>query len=212
MLKFNVSTELHQVLDFFNMNYTDDPYWSESSWFSWAIPERNINGLFYIHFRPNMNCVNAGPAMWDTSGQHVWQFLYYDWQCMRIPPKGKYGVDYNKYDFETPWGMSTRILEPLQRYQLGYRSNDFTLDLVFEAVVEPNVLGVAELKDVQNAAKMHFEQPGRITRVVELDGERFDVNCFCIRDGSHGSRHLERTPPGAYLWSTADVCSMVINF
>jgi len=87
MSEFSVSTELHQVLDFFNMNYTDYPYWSESSWFSWAIPERNINGLFYVHFRPNMNCVNAGTAMWDTSGQHVWQFLYYDWQCMRIPPK-----------------------------------------------------------------------------------------------------------------------------
>ena len=105
--------------DYFNMDMTDDPYWSESSWFSWAIPERGVNGFFYNHFRPNMNCLLGGPAMWDRSGQHVWEFLYFDWQLMRRPPKGRYGVDYNKYDFETPWSMAIKMIKPLERYQLG---------------------------------------------------------------------------------------------
>ena len=202
------STELHQQLDFFNMKGDlDDPHWTESSWFSFPIPERNIMGLFYVHFRPGMNCVNAGPTMWDPSGQHAWDCLYFDWQCMRVPPEGRYGVDYNKYDFETPWGMSIHMLEPLQRYQLRYKREELMLDLIFEAVAEPSVYGSSALKgdvSMEKAAMLHFEQPGRITGVIELDGERFDVNSFCLRDGGHGSRFMESPTPGGYTWSTAD--------
>ena len=83
-----------EVADHFNMNLDDDPYWSESSWFSWAIPERGINGFFYNHFRPNMNCLLCGPAMWDRSGMHTWKFRFFDWQLMRQLPEGRFGVDY----------------------------------------------------------------------------------------------------------------------
>jgi len=204
MSTFNVSDELHQQLDFFNMNLTDEPYWSETSCFFWGIPERDITGFYIMHFRPNMNCVNAGPTMWDTSGQHVWDFLYYDWQCMRVPPKGRYGIDYNKYDYETPWGMSTHLLEPVKKYQICYQQNEFTMDLVWEAIAEPNIMGGTKLKGIEQAARLHFEQPGRINGVVELNGERFNVDCFSLRDGGHGSRHLEKTPPGCYTWSIAD--------
>jgi len=186
------------------MNLTDDPYWSESACFSWSVPERDINGIFYIHFRPGMNCVNAGPIMWDPSGQHAWDVLYFDWQLMRVPPEGRYGIDYNKYDFETPWGMSVRLLEPLQRYKLHYKRNEFTLDLVYEAIAEPHIMGTASIKGLENAARLHFEQPGQISGVVDLNGERFDINCFCLRDGGHGRRNLEDTSAGGYTWSTGN--------
>ena len=195
------------IADHFNMDYTDDPYWSESSWFSWAIPEKEINGFFYNHFRPNMNCLLAGPAMWDTSaknisGQNVWNFRFFDWQLMRTLPAGRYGIDYDKYDFETDWSMSIRILKPLQQYQLDYDRNGFRLDLVFTAVSEPNVIG--RVTGTEKAYKLHFEQPGRIQGFVELDGERLDVDCFSIRDGSHGPRFLEKVISGGYTWSTAN--------
>jgi len=191
-----------EVADHFNMNLTDDPYWAESSWFSWAIPERGINGFFYNHFRPNMNCLLAGPAMWDRSGSHVWDFLYFDWQLMRVLPEGKFGVDYNKYNYETPWSMSIKMLEPLQRYQLGYDRNGFKLDLVFNAISQPNEIGAKP--GMERSFTMHFEQPGRIEGTVDLNGERYEVNCYSIRDGSHGPRFLESTTPGGYTWSTAD--------
>ena len=183
------------------MDMTDDPYWSESSWFSWAIPERGINGFFYNHFRPNMNCLLGGPAMWDRSGQHVWDFLYFDWQLMRRLPRGRYGVDYNKYDFETPWSMAIKMIKPLERYQLRYDREGFKLDLVFTAISPPNEVGQHE-RGAERAYKLHFEQPGRIEGTVELDGECYSVNCFSIRDGSHGPRFLETTARGGYAWST----------
>jgi len=191
-----------EIADYFNMNLTDDPYWAESSWFSWAIPERDINGFFYNHFRPNMNCLLGGPAMWDRSGEHVWDFRYFDWQLMRVPPPGRFGVDYNKYDWEAPWSMSLKMLEPLRRYRLHYDRNGFRLDLEFEAVAEPSEVGLRP--GLERAFRLHFEQPGRIRGSVELDGETFAVDCFSIRDGSHGPRFLETVTPGGYAWSTAD--------
>jgi hypothetical protein len=193
-----------ETADRFNMNMSGDPYWSESSWFSWAIPERNINGFFYNHFRPNMNCLLGGPAMWDRSGQHVWDFLYFDWQLMRELPKGRYGIDYNKYDFETPWSMAIKTIEPLRRYHLNYDREGFTLDLVFTAISPPNEIGEQKQRGTERAFKLHFEQPGRIEGQVALDGERYAVDCFSIRDGSHGPRNLEAATRGGYSWSTAD--------
>lgn len=193
-----------EVADHFNMRRDDDPYWSESSWFSWAIPERNINGFFYNHFRPNMNCMLAGPAMWDADTPHAWDFLFYDWQAMRPLPRGRFGIDYDKYDFTTDFSFGIRMLEPLRRYQLFYDANGFKLDLVFEAVAEPHAIGSRDDHGFDGAYKLHFEQPGRITGQVVLDGERYDVDCFSIRDGSHGRRNLETCTPGGYLWSTAD--------
>lgn len=196
--------DLSKSLDHFYMDLSDDPYWTESSWFSWAIPEQDICGFFYNHFRPNMNCLLGGPAMWDRSGRHVWDFLFFDWQTMRVPPEGRFGVDYDKYDFVTPWSMSIRMLEPLTSYRLGYDREGFRLDLVFTATAPPHIMHALTPEQLKGAFKIHFEQPGRIEGTVELDGQRYEVDCFSIRDGGHGPRFLEKSPPGGYAWSTAD--------
>lgn len=193
-----------EIADHFNPNPEADLYWSESSWFSWGIPERGINGFFYNHFRPNMNCMLAGPAMWDSKSYHVWDFPFFDWQAMRPLPKGKFGVDYTKYDFETDFSFSIRTIEPLKRYRLGYDNHGFKLDLEYEAIAEPHVVGELPGHGFERAFKLHFEQPGRIKGTVVLDGETHKVDCFSIRDGSHGRRNLEVCTPGGYCWSTAD--------
>jgi hypothetical protein len=197
-------TSLSDSLDHFYPDVPDDPYWTESSWFSWAIPDQDICGFFYNHFRPNMNCLLGGPAMWDRSGQHVWDFRFFDWQTMRRPPEGRFGVDYDKYDFAAPWSMSIRMLEPLKAYRLGYDREGFRLDLTFTAIAPPNVMGAPDAAELKSAFRTHFEQPGRIQGRVELDGRSYAVDCFSIRDGGHGPRFLETAAPGGYAWSTAD--------
>lgn len=192
------------VLDRFNLDMSADPYWAESCWFSWAIPERDIGGLIWVHFRPNMNCICGGPAMWDRSGQLVWEFRYFDWQAMRLMPEGRYGVDYDKFDFVTPWSMEMRTIEPMKSYRIGYDRAGFRMDLTFTAIAPPNIMNSSRTTQLQRAFHLHFEQPGRIVGTVELDGERFDVDCFSIRDGGHGPRSLESAKAGAYAWSTAD--------
>jgi hypothetical protein len=87
---------------------------------------------------------------------------------------------------------------------LRFARDGFTLDLVFEAIAEPNVFGSDAADALENAFRLHFEQPGRVRGSVEVDGERMAVDCFSIRDGSHGRRFLETPTPGGYTWSTAD--------
>jgi hypothetical protein len=202
-------TSLSESLDHFHPEMSDHPYWTESSWFSWAIPEKGICGLFWNHFRPNMNCLVGGPAMWDGSGPdgtglHVWEFPFFDFQTMRVLPEGRWGVDYDKYDFATPWSMSIRMLEPMRSYRLGYDREGFKLDLVYTAIAPPNVMGAPGAEELKTAFRTHFEQPGRIRGTVELDGVRHEVDGYSIRDGGHGPRFLETAAPGGYAWSTAD--------
>ena len=199
-----MTQDLSHSLDHFYRGQNDDPYWTDSSWFSWAIPEQDICGLIWMHFRPNMNCMCAGPAMWDRSGQHVWDFPYFDFQTMRRLPEGRYGVDYDKYDFAAPWGLSVRTIEPLQRYRIAYDRFGFRLDLEFEAIAPPNVINAPSAEQLKSAFRLHFEQPGRIRGEVELDGVRHRVDTFSIRDGGHGPRFMENSAPGGYAWSTAD--------
>jgi hypothetical protein len=193
-----------KIADHFNPNKDDDLYWSESSWFSWAIPEKNICGFFYNHFRPNMKAFLGGPAMWDDSGHYVWDMMYFDWQLIRPLPKGVWGKDYDKYDFNTEFSMGIRTLEALKSYRLQYDRNGFKLDLVYTAIAPPNTIGAHNEGGFDQAYRLHFEQPGRIKGTVSLDGHQYSVNCFSIRDGSHGRRSLNQVTAGGYTWSTAD--------
>lgn len=196
-----------QVADHFSANLTDHPYWSESSWFSFHIPDRGINGAFYSHFRPNMNCMLAGVFIWDTTSPYTFEALYFDWQAMRLPPEGRYGVDYDKYDYRTPWGMQARLVEPLRRYALNYERPGFDLSLEFEAVAPAHEIGRKTEHGLTNAYSFHFEQPGRITGQFRVEGETYAVDTFSIRDGSHGPRFLEVMTPNGYTWSTASAQS-----
>jgi hypothetical protein len=195
---------LCESLDRFYRGESHDLYWTDSSWFSWAIPEKDICGLVWMHFRPNMNCICGGPAMWDLSGQHVWEFPYFDFQTMRRLPEGRYGIDYDKYDFTAPWSLSVKMIRPLETYRIFYDRAGFRLDLEFNAVAPPNIMNRPSAEQLKSAFKLHFEQPGRICGFVELDNVRHDVDTFSIRDGGHGPRFMETSPPGGYAWSTAD--------
>lgn len=199
-----MSTELSESLDHFYRGESDDPYWTDSSWFSWSIPEKDICGLVWTHFRPNMNCVCGGPAMWDLSGELVWEFPFFDFQTMRLLPEGRYGVDYDKYDFTTPWSLSVKMIEPMQTYRISYDRVGFRMELEFNAIAPPNIMNKPSAEQLKSAFRLHFEQPGRITGFVELDGVRHEVDTFSIRDGGHGPRFMEMSPPGGYAWSTAD--------
>jgi len=187
----------------FNMNLDGSTLWNESSWFSFGIPERNVNGLFYYFFRPNMNCLNGGVALWDLTGEYTWDARFWDWQYMRELPPGEYGVDYNKYDFRAPWSMEVRTIEPLRKYKLDYDLKGCRMDLTYTGVADPHPMASGEDGGLSLSQRFHFEQPGRMTGTVTVDGERYDIDCHCIRDGSHGPRSWDEVPAGGYTWSTA---------
>ena len=187
-------------IDRFCPTRSDDPYWNESAWFSFSVPERAIHGMVYYFFRPNMNLLMGGPILWDPTGSCTWDCLYHDWhQLQAIPPGAE------KFDIAAPNSLDVRTLEPENKYRLRYDTNGFKMDLRWTATAEPrHWLGMEIEATGQTAdSRMHFEQMGRVTGKVELNGEMLEVDCFSMRDSSWGVRKLDTVKRGSYFWAVA---------
>jgi hypothetical protein len=91
----------------------DDPYWNESSWISFMIPEHNINGMVYFYHRPNMNHSAGGPVLWDGNGEEIYNCLYWDWNTVQPHPPG---CDMNDFSLEN--GLTVELVEPLKELRL----------------------------------------------------------------------------------------------
>src|SRR5262245_45577538 len=56
----------------------DSPYWNESSFLSFVIPERMMTLMFYVWHRPNMNLTSTEVAVWDPSANNEYDCLWYE--------------------------------------------------------------------------------------------------------------------------------------
>jgi hypothetical protein len=184
--------------DHFGEGRDDNPYWNESVWFSFSIPERRIHGMIQYYFRPNMGMLNGGPCMWDSSGTFQWNCLYYNWSHLQALPDGS-----RKFDMQARNSLKVELLEPLTRYKIGYDKEGFEMDLVWEAIGPPHELHTGD-PGQQATAKFHIEQPGRMKGMIRRHGEEFPVDCFSMRDTSYGAREYESLSLGGYFWGIAE--------
>lgn len=189
-------TELPQA-DRFCDTPTDSPYWNESVWFSFSIPERRIHGSIQYYFRPNMGMLNGGPIMWDPSGTFQWNCLYYNWSHLQALPPGA-----QKFDMTANNSLSVKVLEPLARYLIRYDNEGFQMDLEWEAIGPVHDFQSAD-EGAKSVAKFHIEQPGRIRGTVRREGEEFAIDCFSMRDVSYGPREYGSLRRGGYFWGIA---------
>lgn len=184
--------------DSFCDNPGDSPYWNESVWFSFSIPEKRIHGVIQYYFRPNMGMLNGGPMMWDPSGTFVWDCLYYNWSHLQSIPDGRQ----EKFDMRAHNSLSVKVIEPLSRYHISYDYEDFQLDLEWRAIGPMHELKTGDAGQ-QATAKFHIEQPGRMRGTVRRDGEELQVDCFSMRDTSYGAREYASLASGGYFWGIA---------
>lgn len=185
------------VDDRFHTPTGDDPFWTETCWFTFAVPERKLSGQLYPFLRPNQGITSSGAFFWDPSGSDLWNCLYAK-NLWHVPlPEAS-----DLADLELASGLSYRCLEPLTRYQLRYRDPDedkVEVDLEFQAICPPNYL-----------AASHLDQPGRYTGRIQLHGEEIAVDSFGFRDRSWGVRSQigntlsnSGAPRGGYSYATA---------
>ena len=187
--------------DEFHPPTSDDPYWTETCWFTFTVPERRLSGQLYPFFRPNQGVLSAGAFFWDHTGGtpadilHARQFWH-----LPIP-------DQPLSDIALPNGITYRCVEPLRRYALTYDDPDATgptdstirVELTFNAIAPPNYLG-----------ESHLDQPGRYVGTIVLAGEEIPVDAFGFRDRSWGPRtqfgrgiHNSGAMSGGYSYATA---------
>ena len=184
--------------DRFGEGRDDNPYWNESVWFSFSIPERRIHGLIQYYFRPNMGMLNGGPAMWDPSRRFQWNCLYYNWSHLQALPAGA-----EKFAMTARNSLSVEVLEPLTRYVIRYDKEGFVMDLEWQAIGPCHELHTGDAGQ-QATAKFHIEQPGRMKGVVRRHGEDFPIDCFSMRDTSYGAREYESLARGGYFWGISE--------
>lgn len=181
-----------------------DPYWNESGWFGFMVPERHMSGFVYFYHRPNLGYSVGGVALWDPSGENVYDCLYYDWGDPYPMADGS-----EMFDFALPNGLTVAMPEPAQafRFKYGrgahglYESAGCEMDLAWEAVAPPHDTGLPKGQDEWGSG--HYEQPGRMRGTIELHGETIDVDCFSHRDRSWGRRRVAKNPRANFPWAIA---------
>jgi predicted phosphatase len=170
----------------------DDVDWNESGWFGFNVPDRDINGFLYYFHDVRTGVSGGGPALWDPSGQEVYDCLFYDWRW-RQPPTGR--LEFR--DFRLPNSLRHEVIEPMQRYRLSYSELGLELNLEWTALMKPHVLGLVSTEHC------HFDQPGRMRGTVTLQDENFDVDCYSMRDRTWGPHRPGARRSGDYLWAIA---------
>lgn len=170
---------------------SDSPWWNESAYFGFLIPERKIDAYFYMWHRPNMKLTAAGVALWDPYGEEKHNCLHYDWYDFNELRDGS-----DMFDFQIGNGMTCELLEPLKQYKLHYASKLCDIDLIWEGVIPPQQLYFDKKKGFEQFGGFHYEQLGHVTGTVRVEGETLDVDCHHFRDRSWGIRPRHRDHPG----------------
>lgn len=160
--------------DEFHPPTSDDPFWTETCWFTFTVPERGLSGQVYPFFRPNQGVAAAAVYLWEGHGNHAWDCRYGK-NLWHLPLP-----DRPLSDMELANGLRLRSVDPGQRYEIGYVDPDTgacELALTFTGLTEPHRLGDS-----------HLDQPGRVRGRIHLDGEEIAVDAFGFRDRSWGPR------------------------
>lgn len=173
---------------------SDDPWWTETVWFSWIVPDRGLIGYFYPVFRPNVGVQFGGVVLFGQDGVPPWEepVHAFDWhQPMQ--------TDLDLRDLRLDSGLALRVIEPGRTYQLAYDGRDLVLDLNARAVSP----ALVTRSSTPPLGAGHVDQMCRVTGSMVLHGERIDVDCLAIRDRAWGPRPDGRQPRVSYSWGAA---------
>lgn len=167
----------------------DDPFWTETAWFGFAVPERRLAGAIYPVFRTNQGVCSSGVYVWDDTAEVMHEALYArNYWHLPMPE------DLTNLDLAS--GLRYEVREPLHRYGIHYSDGDeLILDLEFEALHHPHapLLGPTG----------HFDQLGRVTGTMVLHGEELAIDCFEMRDRSWSVRRDQGSVRAAYDYAAA---------
>lgn len=161
---------------------SDHPWWTETFWASFNVPERKMGGWFYNQVLPNQGehgTCNGGAWVWDDSDASALYEVNHQGLAM---PAGEHDLR----DIQLPNGNHLQMIEPLQKYRVRYNdAGKFEADLYLEGIMPPNPhpAGCAPFWKGR-----HFDQPMHVTGEIVLHGETIHIDCFTVRDRSWSPR------------------------
>ncbi|WP_231974744.1 hypothetical protein [Mycobacterium sp. E1747] len=140
--------------------------------------------------------------MWDDSTAHPIDSPFYEYfSHLKLPDeRGPELVSF-------PTGMRVEMREPLMVYDISYDDRArMEARFRFEALEPPVPLRTGE---PPYPKAHHFDQTGRLTGTVTLDGEPIAVDCFAMRDRSWGPRTERGYRRVGYTWAAGPEASLL---
>lgn len=174
----------------------DSAAWSESYYFNFIDPEQKIGMFTRMGFRPGNGWADALHVVY-LEGRRV-AFTY---------GRRDIGTDLSRYDGDLSVGhLALECVDPHQLWRVSYQGPaqdiadgeillqrskarpegwftpaELEMSLEFNCLTDPHYSGL-------DSGRGHFEQSGRVTGTIELDGQRWQVAGYGVRDKSWGPR------------------------
>jgi hypothetical protein len=171
--------------------HSHSPHWweTETNWWSFNIPDRNMGGWLYTQVLPVQGTCNGGAWVWDDSPAGALYEVRHE--GLPFPDPG------DLRDCTFPNGVRVEMLEPLMKYRTTYRDvGKLEVDLIHTGIMAAHSHPVGAWPFW---ATRHFDQPMHVTGSIALAGEDIAIDCYSVRDRSWGPRPAGPTPPDKKL-------------
>lgn len=173
---------------------TDDPWWTETAWFGFAVPEADLCGSVYQIHRTNQGVLATAVYVWEPGTEGLHELPYYrTWWHVPMDE------DQRILDVDLISGLSVRTREPMRSYDLTYRDGgELELDLHWDALHPAVPLHVS-------GGMGHLDQLGRVRGRLVLHGEELEVDTIEMRDRSWTPRReATRSTHRGYTYGADD--------
>src|SRR4051794_20499728 len=154
--------------DRFHPPTSDDPMWTETTWWGFYAPEHPLGGMIYTVFRRNLGVVSVVVQAWDADAVEPWRLPY---------SRSQWHVPFPSAELTSceVGGLRLECIDPLTSYRLTYRDGDsIALDLRYTALDSPHGIGA------EGAG--HFDQLCRAQGEVRLGSVAVPVDASVMRD------------------------------
>lgn len=192
---------------------TGEANFNESMYFNFFDTAERIGGFVRIGNRPNERYAETTICVYEPGGPVLFNF-----KRAEIADNSRFEAGGMRFGVQTPFeklsasyeGKACRLTDPRAMSEPGraFKDNPFvpvSLDLAIDGVGpmfggEPTERR-EESPDME-FARGHYEQHHRATGSLEIDGRRYAIDGFGLRDHSWGPRSWQA--PAYYRWLTAN--------
>lgn len=150
---------------------------TETSYFGFNIPEKQLNGEVYIWLHPALRVMSASVYIWRGIKRSTLACEYVNhFHFLPFPD------DISDYTI-APLGLRIRVIEPLRQVELTCKDpeRDVSFKLLQTAIMPPG----------GRPGGFHFTQAMKVEGELTLHGERFVVDGYFSRDRSWGQERHE---------------------
>lgn len=159
-----------------------DPYWVETTWWSFNVPERRMGGWLHAATALGRGTVTWRVFVWDPSSADPAHVPYYR-RADDVPVPAD--LDLRHVAFPGG-GFTVDVERPTLDYRVTYHDpGRCSIELHHASAHPPHRFTPGAAPMVHSP---HFDQLGRVTGELVLDGERIAVDCWSVRDRTWGPR------------------------